>query len=375
MQYDYPTAFKDWGREEIDALDRVIASGSHTMGEEVEAFEHEFAAFQGARHAIMVNSGSSANLIMVAALCHMQDRPLKRGDQVAVPAIAWSTTYAPLVQYGLEPVLLDVGPDWCADAYSKRMDPQNARLVVGCSILGSPTDSEAWASVAGVLDAHYVEDNCESLGSIDVTGHRTGTRGLMNTFSFFYSHQISAIEGGMVTTDSEECADLCRMLRAHGWTRDLVKTRSFHKDYSFILMGYNVRPTEMHAAVARVQLKRMPELTKWRRKNLETFRLLTSDLPVCPPASRGTPDPFGIAFTVASPTAREKLVFALRSNSIDCRLPTGGSFRKHPYAIRWFDQATPEADEIHECGMFLGNGPVDLTEKIERAVSVMRGVL
>ena len=378
-KYDYPTAFSDWGPGEHDAIDRVMRSGQHTMGSEVAAFEREFAALHGKRHAIMVNSGSSANLVMIAALCHLRESPLKRGDKVAVPALAWSTTYAPLVQHGLDLVLLDCGDDWCAAPYGPLPDDfHDCRLVVGCSILGSPTDASQWASAAGVIGARYVEDNCESLGSLDQDGRRTGTRGLMCTFSFFYSHQVSAIEGGAIVTDDDECAALCRMLRAHGWTRDVAdptETVPFDREYDFRFHGYNVRPTELHAVIARVQLARLPELTARRRANLGTFLRLAGDLPISPPVARGTPDPFGIAFCVKDSGTGQRLVFALRDSGVDCRMPTGGSFRRHLYGEPWCDQMTPMADRIHDCGMFIGNGPVDLTSGIELAADVMRSAL
>lgn len=374
----FPTAFSSWGDEERGAIDRVMTSGRYTQGEEVAAFEREFADFHGMRHGVMCNSGSSANLLMTATLFNMRDRkPLKRGDFAAVPALAWSTTYAPLVQHGLELTLLDCGPDWNVDPYRKDFDLGEPRLIVGCSILGSSAPLRELQSEAGVHDAYFVEDNCESAGAIGDTDDLCGTFGLMSSFSFFYSHQISAIEGGMVLTNDDECAMILRMLRSHGWTRDIVnaETVSFENEYTFLLHGYNVRGLELHAAIAREQLRKLPAFTQRRRANLSMFHHLCSDLPIELPQINGEPNPFGLHFLVKDADKRSQLAAVLRENHIDCRLPTGGSLRLQPYGERWSDQWTPGADRVHVCGMFLGNGPVDLSEQIEATTSIMRQVL
>src|ERR1039458_4164491 len=220
-----------------EGRDRLRASGRLTVGEEVAAFEREFADFHGLRHGIMVNSGSSANLVAVAALFHVKQNPLKQGDQALVPALAWATTYAPLVQHGLDLVLVDCDEGWNADPYA--LKDVEARLVVGCSILGNPAQLDTWRTIAGVHDAYLLEDNCESLGA-SIGGKLCGTFGLMSTFSFYYSHQISAIEGGMILTDDDECATLCRLLRDHGMTRHVEKPKTFEAEYDFRLFGYNV---------------------------------------------------------------------------------------------------------------------------------------
>lgn len=379
----YPTAFSVWGDEERAAIARVIASNQFTQGEEVAAFEAEFAAFHKRKHAIMVNSGSSANLVAVSALCHLG--MIKEGGRALVPALAWATTYAPIVQHGLDLVLVDCDDTWNADAFSLR-SPGEIGLVVACSILGNPADMAHWASTAGLFDAPLLEDNCESLGACDHRGNLTGTAGFMSTFSLFWSHQLSAIEGGVILTDDLEAASVCRMLRAHGWTRDIdpaVKWSeggallAFEREYDFLCFGYNVRGLELHAAIAREQLKKLPGFIAKRQRNADLFAqaLFNSGLPITLPTYTGQNSPFGLHFTLNVPGQRNRLAAALRASGIDCRLPTGGSFTKHAYGARWRDQPTPKADHIHENGMFLGNGPLELWEKIDRAVQVMRETL
>jgi len=365
-EWFFPTAYSAWDDAEHGAIDRVRTSGRFTLGEEVAAFEREFAAWHLKRHAIMVNSGSSANLIAVAAMFHRSERPLHPGDKVVVPALAWATTYAPLVQHGLELVVADCNDQWNVGQYHG--EPAISLQVV-CSVLGNP--AHFWGEAPWPI----IEDNCESIGAVDLKGRLCGTRGLMNTFSLFWSHQLSAIEGGVILTNDDECARLCRMLRSHGWTRDVQKPQAFSQEYDFRLMGYNVRPTEIHAAVAREQLKKLPKFIEQRRQNLALFQNMAEDLPVKFPVSNGTQSPFGIQFEVRSPYIRDTLVKKFREAGIDCRLPTGGSLHKHHYGNAWAKYPTPRADQIHDMGLFLGNGPLDLSEQIEKAIDVMRDVL
>lgn len=386
----FPTAFSCWGPEEAAAIERVLDSGRFTMGDEVATFERQFADWHGRKHGIMVNSGSSANLLMVSALRHLGK--IKEGDKAMVPALAWSTTYAPIIQHGLDLILRDCWGSWNAgtppgdnDHWAKIVNASDPKLIVACSILGNPANLADWWVYAAALGAVLIEDNCESLGALTYAGKRTGTYGLMSSFSFFHSHQISAIEGGMVLTDDDDCARTCRILRAHGWTRDVETAEDFDHEYNFKAFGYNVRPLELHAAIAQEQLKKLPAMIEARQRNATMFYDLVRGmgLPVTAPVFTGTPSPFGLHFTIDSgPSSKEtanmrrrRLAAALRAEKIDCRLPTGGSFRKHAYGAPWANQATPQADAIHDRGMFLGNGPLDLSPHIERAVEIMRRVL
>ena len=198
----YELAASSWDCEEIDAINRVIASDRYTIGDYVAAFEEQFASYIGLKHAVMVNSGSSANLIAVASLCFKKEQPLKRGDEAIVPAVAWSTTYHPLQQYGLKLKIIDVELETLNMDVSQleaALTP-NTKLIVPVSILGNPANLEEIRAFADKHGLYVFEDNCESLDA-EIDGRKTGTFGDVNTFSFFFSHHIATMEGCMVATN------------------------------------------------------------------------------------------------------------------------------------------------------------------------------
>lgn len=254
----YQLASTSWDNAEVRAIEDVIASGRWTMGERVQAFERAFAQKFGTGHALMMSSGSMANLVGVAALCHRKNRPLERGDEVIVPAVSWATTYYPLQQYGLRLRFVDVELD------SINMDPNQlaaalgprTRMVVVVSILGNPAALDRIRAFCDEHDLILFEDNCESMGAI-LDGRYTGTFGHIGTFSTFYSHQMSTGEGGVLVTEDEEIYHLAKSMRAHGWTRDLPENNDicekrqddFFEAYRFILPGYNARPLEISGAI------------------------------------------------------------------------------------------------------------------------------
>ncbi|WP_431859486.1 DegT/DnrJ/EryC1/StrS family aminotransferase [Azospirillum sp.] len=382
----YELAASSWGPEEVEAMQRVIASGQFTMGAEVAAFEREFAAYFGMKHGIMVNSGSSANLVGVAALAYKKDRPLQRGDEVIVPAISWATTYHPLQQYGLKLRFVDVELDTLNMDVSKleqALTPKT-RAIVPVSILGNPAGLDVIRAFADAHGLYVLEDNCESMDA-ELGGKKTGTFGDLNTFSFFFSHHISTMEGGMILADDLELAHLCRSMRAHGWTRDLPpdtplyerRSSDHFEAYRFILPGYNVRPLELEAAVGRQQLKKLPAMTAARRKNLKLFQeLFAGDERFIIQRENGTSSSFSftIILNPARNPDREKVFAALKGADIGFRIITGGCFLRHD-VLKHYDYDTVGPIEnaylAHDLGFFVGNHPHDLTAQITRLREVL----
>ena len=383
----YSLASSSWGKEEYDAIQRVVDSGMFTMGENVAAFEREFAAYFGAKYGVMVNSGSSANLIAIASLCYKKDRPLQRGDEVIVPAISWATTYHPLQQYGLKLKFVDIELDTLnvdVSQIEKAIGPRT-RMILAVSILGNPAAVDAMRKIADRHGLIFMEDNCESMDA-EIAGRKTGTFGHINTFSTFFSHHISTMEGGVVLTDDKELFHLMRAMRNHGWTRDIPadttvyekKDSDFFEAYRFILPGYNVRPIELMGAIGREQVKKLPELTALRRTNMQRFqKLFAGDDRFIIQREHGKSSSFSFTI-IMNPKRnidRKRAFAALKDADIGYRIITGGNFLRHD-VIKYYDYeivggATPNADIAHDYGFFVGNAPVDLSQQIDKLRDVL----
>ena len=337
-------------------MERVIRSGRFTMGAEVEAAEAELAAYHGRKHCIMVNSGSSANLIAVAALDIIRDMKY----EVIAPALAWPTTYSPFIQYDREFHIQDCDETWNLSYKGLLVldvgSLESVDAVVVANILGIPGyigGIKRWCDDNGKM---LIEDNCESLGA-RYDDKLCGTFGLVSTLSFYHSHQISAIEGGAVLTDADALAKACRMLRNHGWTKGVDKPKKFQDEYKFVHHGYNVRPLEMHAAILREQLKKVDDMAKRRRDNYYQLRELADSFGLGLPAiadPKGI-NPFNFSFLCEDGDQRDYMVGKLRQRSIDCRPVVGGSYLCQPYqsgVLHVHD--TPVADSIHYRGISIG---------------------
>ena len=386
MKTIYELASNTWGAEELDAIRAVVESGRLTMGERVREFERAFAATFGMKHAVMVNSGSSANLVGVAALFYRRQRPLQRGDEVIVPAISWATTYHPLQQYGLKLRFVDV------DLHTLNLDASRlaaaltprTRMVVAVNVLGNPCALDVIRSFCDDHRLYLFEDNCESMGA-SLHGKPCGTWGHVNTFSTFFSHHISTMEGGVLLTDDTEIDHLARVIRNHGWTRDVPadstlfepRQEEFFEAYRFVMPGYNVRPLEMCGAVGVAQLKKLDRTVEARRTNAALFvTLFGQDERFIIQHEHGRSSWFSLTLILNPAFAldRATIMHALRTAGIEFRMITGGCFLRHD-AIRYFDYDTAgdivNANIAHDHGFFVGNHPRDLTKEITMLRSVL----
>ena len=382
----YDLASTSWGQEELDAITRTLREGRFTMGDHVRAFEDAFAAKIGVRHAVMMNSGSSANLVAIAALFHLQKRPLRRGDEAIVPAISWATSFHPLQQYGLKLRFVDVNLDTLnmdASRLAEALTPRT-RLVVGVSILGNPAAVDVMRTFADANDLHFLEDNCESLGAT-LNGRWCGTFGHVGTFSTFYSHHLSTMEGGLLVTDDTETAHLARAIRNHGWARDVPAdspinapaSDDFFEAYRFIVPGYNVRPLEMCGAIGIEQLKKLDRMLEMRRANAKQFvGLFAGDPRFILQREHGVSSWFGFT-VILNPEAgidRARVMAAMRDAAIGFRMITGGCFLRHE-ALKFFDYDTVgeivNANIAHDHGFFVGNHPRDLSKEMTRLREVL----
>jgi len=378
---DLPLATDTWDHRELAAIQRVVETGMFTMGEQVATYEKQFAEAFGSKFAVMVNSGSSANLLMVAAPFFTGKPKLKRGDEVIVPAVSWSTTYYPFQQYGLKLVFVDIDPDTLNMDLEKLAAAVTDRTKAICvvNLLGNPNDFTAVRSIIGQRDILILEDNCESMGAT-FEGRQAGTFGLMGTFSSYYSHHIATMEGGCIVTDDEEIYHILLSLRAHGWTRNLPSDNyvtgkksddSFQESFKFVLPGYNVRPLEMSGAIGREQLDKLPGFIEKRQENGAYFREIFRNHPYLQiQQETGKSSWFGFAMTVRpeSGISREELLLKLRNQGVDVRPVVAGNFVKNP-VIKYFDYAIAGnldvAERIDTAGFFIGNHHTDIRKKLE----------
>lgn len=377
MQYEL--AYSTFDKEERDAMYEVIQSDFFTMGKNVKQFENEFSSFFGKKYGVMVNSGSSANLIGVAALFYKKDNPLKKGDEVIVPCISWATTYYPLQQYGLKLKFVDIELETLNYDIKelKKAIASNTKMIVTVSVLGNPNYYDKIEKICEDNGIILFDDNCESMGA-RYNGKFTGTSGLINTYSTFFSHHISTMEGGLILTDDFEIYSLCKSLRNHGWTRDQdenspiyeKKDNDFFEAYRFILPGYNVRPSELQGALGLQQIKKLPSMLLQRRKNARYFQSkFQDDTRFIIQKEIGESSWFSFTIIV-NPNAdfkREDVFKRLRDAKIGYRIITGGNFLEHD-VIKYFDYEVTKSDNAsyaHNNGFFVGNAPKDMTKEID----------
>lgn len=387
----YPLACTSWNQNELDAMQRVISTGSYSMGKEVRLFEEQFADYFGKKYAIMANSGSSANLLMIAALFFKKQNPLKAGDEVIVPAISWSTTYTPLQQYGLKLKFVDIDLDTLNFdlAALESAISDKTKVILAVNLLGNPNDFNRIKEIINNREIILLEDNCESMGA-EFEGENAGSFGLMGTFSTFFSHHISTMEGGLVITDNEELYHIILSLRAHGWTRNLPdnnfvsgeKSKNpFDESFKFVLPGYNLRPLEFSGAIGQEQLVKLDSFVQERRKNAKIFNKFISKIHgirIQKEIGKSSYFGFSIILDENIGISRDTVVSKLISKGIECRPIVTGNFTKNP-TIKYFNYTIHNnlinADNADKNGFFIGNHHYNLEKEIEYFANVLNEIL
>lgn len=386
----YPLATTTWDDAEYEAIKRVTESGRFTMGPLVKEFEASFAAHFGSTYGVMVNSGSSANLIAVAAAVLDPRIDLNRGDEVLVPAVSWPTTYYPLSQYGLRPRFVDIDLDTLnmdLDLLESSIGPRT-KAVFAVNLLGNPNDFTRLRALTEKHGLVLLEDNCESLGA-ESDGIAAGTAGLVGTFSSFFSHHIATMEGGVILTDDEQLYQEMLSLRSHGWTRDLPVENHVHNKtgnawddlFRFVLPGYNVRPLEMEGALGIEQLKKVPGLIAGRRENARYFRERFADISaVRLQRETGQSSWFGFSLILEGSLAgrRSELVDTFAAAGIESRPIVAGNFTRNP-VMKHLDAIVPDslpaADKVDQDGLFVGNHHYPVHEGIDLVAEAVEGLV
>jgi CDP-6-deoxy-D-xylo-4-hexulose-3-dehydrase len=353
------------------------------MGQKVREYELDFAEYFHSKYAVMTSSGSTANLLMIAAMFYTKNehRRLKRGDQVIVPAVSWSTTYFPLQQYGLKVIFVDINRETLNIDLGKleQAITDDTKLILAVNLLGNPNDFGRINSIIENKNITLLEDNCESLGA-SYEGQYAGTFGLMGTFSSFFSHHIATMEGGCVVTDDEELYHILLTIRAHGWTRDLPKENlvsgiksdnPFDESFKFVLPGYNVRPLEMSGAIGIEQLKKVPTFISTRRENAQLFvRYFGAHAFIQIQKEISCSSWFGFSLVLKenSPISRSELIAEFSASGIECRPIVTGNFLKNTEVLKHFDFEVSgdltNSEYIDEHGLFVGNQQNSLEKEL-----------
>lgn len=383
----YRLASDTWGSEEIDAIQRVISSGRYTMGEEVKKFEKQFSDFFGSKYAVMTNSGSSANLITIAALA--LNPKYKNKGNIIVPAVSWSTTYFPVHQWGyklrfvdVDPITFNIDPKKVIEAIDK-----DTAAVFVVNLLGNPAELNELKNICDDKGIVLLEDNCESLGASELN-KMCGSVGEMGTFSFFFSHHMQTMEGGMVLTNDDLTYEYLKSLRAHGWIRDMADDSPlyqksgdpFEDSFKFVLPGYCVRPLEMSGAIGQEQLKKWPQMMTDRRENSFIAKDAFDNVPgIRLQKEHDTSSWFGFGLVLEDHLKgrRKDVIKLLTENGVETRPIVAGNFMKNPVIDRlnWDSVGTFEgADDLHDNGFFIGNDCVDLSENIKMVADIIRNI-
>lgn len=381
---DFKLCDNPWGTEEIDAIESVIDSGMYTMGKNVAEYEKQFAEHFGAKYAVQVSSGSTANLLAIATLIY--SGRLARGSEVIVPAVSWSTTYAPLEQFGMKLIFVDINKETLnldIDCVRNAIT-DNTKMIFAVNLLGNSNQFDELLDICRKKDIILIEDNCESLGA-KYNGKYLGTIGLIGTYSTFYSHHMCTMEGGVVVTDDRELYEYMLAIRAHGWTRNLPKDSTiyekkndpFYESFNFIVPGFNLRPLEMEGAIGLKQLQKIDKMIEFRRSNAEYFLKKMEkyeDIRVQKEVGESSWFGFSIVLTGKLADKRTEFVQELLNANIECRPIVAGNFTKNP-VIKYMDYAIPapltNADEIHEHGLFIGNHSSNNNAQVDYFIEVL----
>lgn len=388
MRYSF--ASSSWDERERRAIDQVLATGSLVMGPQVADFERSFACIFGVKYAVMVNAGSSANLLTIAAQCFSKRRQLRPGEEVLAPSIAWGTSLFPLHQYGLRMKLVDVDPATLTLDVTKAESAitPTTRAILAVNTLGGSSDFDKLIALCDKHNLILIEDNTDAMGAA-YKGKRCGTFGRCGAFSLSQGSHLSTGEGGVVVTNDEELYHILLALRSYGSTEQLPKPNKVDNKKSdrlyegcrFVLPGYNVRPTEIAGAIGLAQLEKLPAILETRRRNAELLQEAIKDLPeiqLQKPLGDSSWLAFGLVLRDASAGKRESLVEELTRQGIECRPIVAGNITGHAvmsHLNHAIHGTLPQAKKVDKQGFAIANSHVDLTENIKHLKSCLESAL
>ena len=391
-KYKYDLLENGFSNEDIVCGSKVLRSKRITMASKTRKFEINFAKKIGVKYALMVNSGSSANLLATFAAGNLlRNNHFKRGDEVLIPVLCWPTSLWPLVQFGLKPRFIDIDINTLNIDENKLIEKINnkTKAIMLINVLGNSCNLFKIKKIAKQKKIIIIEDNCESLGS-KLKNKFLGTFGDFSTFSFYYSHQITSGEGGMVACNTEEDYEILFSMRSHGWlggTRFYPRNFKLYKKYAieypnldpryiFVNSGFNLRPTDIQAAIAHNQFKRLPLLIRQREINRKLIinRIVSSknwknQFSFIYPAKNIKPSWMGLPVILNKKYFKKKQLFInlLDKLGIETRPLISGSFINQPasklYKLNPKKEAFPNAQKIQNLGFVIGLHTHKITEK------------
>ena len=381
-EFIFPLAKETINDSDIDALTEWLLTGPRlTKWKLTEEFEQKWAEYIGTKYSVFVNSGSSANLLMAYALKEMG----KLKGKVIVPSVGWITTISPLIQFGLEPIMVDAdektfGIDLEQTEFLLKTEDISAIIFV--QVLGVPHYKDRLLELCKKYEIPLLEDACASLGSSYEDGTMVGQVGDMSTFSFYFGHQFSTIEGGMINTDDEDLYHMLLMLRSHGWGKDLPKglykqkmidnnIDTFHEPFTFLVPGFNLRSTDLQSYLGLMQVEKANWISERRTQNhIEYGKRLKGHFDF---QDWRNDNPCSISFGALARNEehRKEVIGRLVDNGIETRIFSAGNLGLHPFWIERYGEFHGEiADKIHSRGFFLPNYP----ELTEEDISFISGV-
>jgi CDP-6-deoxy-D-xylo-4-hexulose-3-dehydrase len=358
-----PNSFSD---DDIIKGIEVLLTKKITMSSITKKFEREFAKYIGSKYALMVNSGSSANLLAAFALINpLNNKKLKKGDECLIPSLCWSTSLWPIVQAGLIPKFVDIDPltlNISIDDLKKKIN-KKTKAIMGVHILGNSTNMDELMKIVKKNKLYLIEDTCESLGST-FNKKYLGSFGDFGTFSFYYSHQITAGEGGMIVCNDKKNYEIIHTLRAHGWDRGLKNNKN---SFNFINSGFNLRPLEISAAIGLNQFKRLNQFKKIRFNNrvkiinkLRKSKYWKDQFSFIDPIKKLDPSWFGLPILINENLKwkKNKFLAYLNKNGIETRPIISGNFLNQPsiklYKLNTKKELFKNAQNIEDRGFFIG---------------------
>lgn len=359
-----------------------------SFGKECQTFEKNFAKYQGRKHCVFLNSGSSANLAIIQALLNLGK--IKKGDNIGFSALTWSTNVMPIIQCGMNAIPVDIELN-TLNVSSKKLretiKKYSLKLLFITNLLGFCDDIDEIKRICDEKKIILIEDNCESLGTV-YKGKLLGNYGLASTMSFYVGHHMSTIEGGAVCTDNEQIATMLGIVRAHGWDRNLTEKRqfkirnkfkvnsTFYSRYTFYDLGYNLRPTEINAFIGNVQLTYLDEIIKKRRDNFMKLAIpIYSQTEKYYPIQYSHIDflsNFAVPVVCKSVEIRDDLVKKCEGK-VEIRPIVGGDMALQPFFKKYmkgFDTNGINAKVAHEQGLYFGNNPELTAKEISQIIAI-----